>query len=684
MGGKTRKRRAAVEGLTKKQARERAEELREDLAEHDHRYYVLDDPVISDAEYDRRMEELRAIEERFPDLVAPDSPTQRVGAPPRQDLGTVEHESPMLSLQSVTTADAMRRFVRTCQEELGKQRVSISAEPKYDGVSVELVYEDGVLEVGSTRGDGRTGEDVTANLRTLGEVPLRLRRPEGVRVPRHLVARGEVYMERGEFEAFNAEQEERGERTFANPRNAAAGSLRQLDPSITAGRPLHVFFWELAPSSSHRPSTHRESLELLDAVGLRIESHPEVLDDPEELEQWYAEMARGREELPYEVDGCVFKVDRLADHDEMGTRASNPRWAVAWKFPSQQHTTRVKDIRVSVGRTGALTPVASVEPVRIGGVEITRVSLFNQDEVERKDVRVGDTVRIERAGDVIPHVVSVVKEERKGKPRRWRTPKKCPVCGGEVSRPEGEVIARCTNTACRAQLEQRIRHFGSRPALDIDGLGEKLVAQLVDRGLVTSLADLFDLAEDDLRDLERMGDKSARNLVEAIDRAREEATLPRLVHGLGLPHVGRALAAELASAFPSLDDLRDASREELESLEGAGPVVSAAVLDWLRNENNQRLLDDLQERGLDPRTPRRGSRLEGKTLVVTGALESMTRDEAVEAIQAQGGRAAGSVSSRTDWLVVGDDPGATKVRDAERHGVEQIDEARLRKLLGRR
>jgi len=673
----------AVGDLTKAQARRRAAALREEIAEHDHRYYVLDDPVIPDAEYDELMAELEAIEERFPDLLEPDSPTQRVGGPPREELGTVRHESPMLSLQSIGEAEEMRRFLATCRDELGREP-ALAAEPKYDGLSVELVYEDGVLQVGSTRGDGRTGEDVTANLRTLGEVPLRLRDPRGVRRPRHLVVRGEVYMEKEAFEAFNAEREARGDKVFANPRNAAAGSLRRLDPTVTAGRPLRVFVWELAPSSSWCPATHHEGLELLEALGLRVDPEATVVEGAEAVEAFYAAMARRREELPHEIDGCVFKVDRLADHDELGTRAANPRWAVAWKFPSRQRTTRIEAIEVSVGRTGALTPVARVEPVRIGGVEVTSVSLFNQDEVERKDVRVGDTVRLERAGDVIPHVVSVVKEAREGRPRRWRLPPRCPVCGGAVSRPRGEVVARCTNASCPAQIEQRIRHFGSRHALDIDGLGEKLVAQLVERGLVEDLSDLFELEAGDLRDLERMGDKSADNLVRAIDRARERATLARVIHGLGLPHVGRALAGELADAFASLDALRGADRDDLEALEGCGPVVAAAIADWLDNERNQELLDALKAHGLDPRAARKGSRLRGRTLVITGSLASMTRDEAAGAVRRQGGKVTGSVSARTDWLVVGGDPGRTKVSDAERHDVEQIDEARFLRLVRRR
>jgi len=668
-------------------AAKRAAELREEIAYHDRRYYVDDDPVVSDAEYDELKAELRELEERLPELRTPDSPTQRVGAPPKDELGTVRHEVPMLSLDAVSREADFLHFVESCRRALGRRKLPLVAEPKYDGASVELVYDDGVFVTGSTRGDGRTGENVTENLRTVHEVPLRLvpearRGKKKARIPRHLVVRGEVYMEKEEFAAFNRRQEERGHRTFANPRNAAAGSLRQLDSRITAERPLRIFFWEVASPTTGRPRSHWDCLRWLGELGFVTNPLATRIEDPTEAVEWFQDMAKRREELAYEIDGCVFKVDDLRAWEELGSRAATPRWATAWKFPSRRRTTRIRSIEAQVGRTGALTPVASLEPVRIGGVTVTSVSLHNQDEVERKDIRVGDAVLVERAGDVIPHVVRVMKKRRTGNERRYRLPRKCPSCGGPVTRPEGEAVARCTNASCPAQLAKRILHFTSRPALDVDGFGEKLAVQLVERGLVKDLGDLFELTEADLRDLERVAAKSARNLVQGLERARRRATLPRLLYGLGIPHVGRALAGDLAAEFGSLEALARADRERLAQVEGLAETVADAVASWFENPRNRRLLRHLRELGIEPRIRRRGRRLEGKTLVLTGGLDSMTRDEAEEAVRLQGGRATGSVSRETDYLVVGSDPGATKLRDAEKHGTRRIGEKELRKLVG--
>jgi DNA ligase (NAD+) len=673
-----------VGDLTKREARQRAEELRDEIEHHNHRYYVLDDPDISDAAYDALKSELIAIEERFPDLVTPDSPTQRVGAPPREELGTIEHEVPMLSLQSVQEEDAFRRFYETCKDELGQQTVSLVAEPKYDGASVELVYDNGSLVSAATRGDGRTGEDVTANIKTIHETPLRLRRTKGVSVPEHLVVRAEVYMRKDEFAEFNKRQEDAGERTFANPRNAAAGSLRQLDPKITEKRPLRIFFWEIASSSSARPESQWQCLELLQDLGFKINPLSMRVPDDDEAVKYYSKLAEKRDGLSYEIDGCVFKVDALSDQAELGTRAANPRWAVAWKFEARRESTQIKEIRTYVGRTGALTPVAVLEPVHIGGVEVSNVSLHNQDEIDRKDIRVGDHILVERAGDVIPHVVKVLKQKRTGNEKKFRLPEECPSCGSDVVRAEGEAITRCTNASCPAQIVEGILHFGSRAALDIDGLGEKLVVQLFDKGMVKDFADLFELEADEVAELDRMAEKSAEKLIEAVDRAREKVTLPRLIYALGIPHVGQAVAAELGTHFQSLDDLAGACGEKLESQEGVGPTMASAIREWFANEHNQTLVRRLKEHGLDPRMERRGNRLEGKTIVVTGSLESMTRDEAKEAIQAQGGRATSSVSANTDYLVVGTDAGASKTRDAEKHGVETIDEDGFLELLGKK
>ncbi|MFW6107371.1 MAG: NAD-dependent DNA ligase LigA [bacterium] len=672
-----------VAGLSKDEARQRAEALRDELEYHNYRYYVLDDPQITDAEYDDLKEQLLAIEERFPDLVTPDSPTQRVGAEPQDELGTLEHEAPMLSLQAVREEEEFRHFYRTCCKELDKQRVSLVGEPKYDGLSVEAVYDDGKLVSVATRGDGRTGEDVTENAKTIRQVLLRLQAQGDTPVPRHLVVRGEVYMEKKEFEEFNREQEKKEAKTFANPRNAAAGSLRQLDPRITAARPLRIFFWEIAPSSSTRPDSQWQCLELMKKLGLKTNPRARLFDSVDHAVEWYQSIKAERDDLPYEIDGCVFKVNAIADHERLGTRAANPRWAVAWKFPAQRNSTRIKEIRAYVGRTGALTPVAILEPVHIGGVEVAHVSLHNQDEIDRKDVRVGDTVVVERAGDVIPHVVRVVKDKRTGEEQTYRLPEQCPACGGEVARPEGEAIARCTNASCPAQLKQGITHFGSKHALDIDGLGEKLVDQLVEKGLVEDLADLFELSTDRLAALERMGEKSAQNLVDALQKAKDKVTLPRLIYGLGIPHVGRAVASDLALAFGSLDDLAQADEEELVEMEGMGRTMASAIAQWFRNEKNQKLLQRLKKHGLDPKSKKKSSRLEGTTIVVTGALDSMSREEAQEAIRLAGGQASSSVSSKTDYLVVGANPGRSKTRDAEEHGIKTIAEEEFLELLGK-
>ena len=670
--------------MTKKEAEKRAEDLRDEIAHHNYRYHVLDEPEISDAAFDALMEELRAIEEARPDLVTPDSPTQRVGGQPREGFATREHETPMRSLLSVYDEDGMRRFAETCRKELNEDAVPLVAEPKYDGVSIEIIYDGGRYAAAATRGDGETGEDVTANVRTIAEVPMRLR-ASATPVPDHLVVRGEVYMEKGEFEAFNRQQEEQGGKTFANPRNAAAGSLRQLDPRVTAERPLRVFFWEIAPASSSRPETQWACLEAMRDLGLKTCPDVARAQDVEEAIRWHHDLEARRDALAYEIDGCVFKVDRLADHDRLGVRAANPRWAIAYKFAPRRETTRILGIQAQVGRTGAVTPVADLEPVQIGGVTVTHVSLHNQDEVDRKDVRLGDTVVVERAGDVIPHVVKVIKEKRPKGAKKYHLPETCPVCGGEVARPEGEAVARCTNASCPAQVKESILHWGSKQALDIDGLGEKLVDQLVDTELVADVADLYDLEAEPVANLERMAEKSAENLIQAIAGSKDRATLPRVVYGLGIRHVGRAMADVLAARFGSLDELAGAEEDDLLAVQDVGPEVAASIADWFANEKNRRLLGKLKARGIDPQMekPAAGGRLEGLTLVVTGELESMTRDEAQELIRREGGKAASSVSSKTDYLVVGAGPGASKTRAAEEHGTKTLDEQAFLTMLGK-
>ncbi len=671
-----------VNRMDREQARRRAENLREQLEHHNYRYYVLDDPLITDAEYDELKQELSLIEKRFPDLLTPDSPTQRVGAPPVEELGTVQHELPMLSLLGVQEEEAFRHFYQTCCRELGRSEVALTCEPKFDGLSVELIYENGRLVQASTRGDGTTGEEITANVRTIREVPLRLQGDRS-QMPAHLNVRGEVYMPIPEFNAFNRKQEEKGEKTFANPRNAAAGSLRQLDSSITAARPLRIFFWEIAPSSDRRPATQWECLQRLRELGLKTNPYSERFCSPDKVVEWFNDIAARRDELPYEIDGCVIKVDRLADHEVLGTRAANPRWALAWKFPPRRKTTTIRDIQAQVGRTGALTPVATLEPVNIGGVQVTHASLHNQDEVDRKDVRIGDAVVVERAGDVIPHVAYVVKEKRTGKEQPYRLPGVCPVCGGAAGRPEEQALVFCMNASCPAQVKQSILHFGSKHGLDIDGLGEKLVEQLVDRELVRDPADLFDLKVEKLCQLERMANKSARNLVHAVEKAGQRVTLPRLIYALGIAHVGRATADVLASSFGSLDALSEAGVEELRDVEGVGDKMANAIWTWFRDEHNRMLLRKLKDRGVDPKmeTAETGGRLSGMTIVVTGTLESMSREEAQEAIRREGGKASGSVSGKTDYVVAGASPGASKMNAAQQHGVKVLNEQQFLEIL---
>lgn len=676
--------------LHEAEARARVAALRDEIARHDHAYYVLDAPLISDAEYDELVRELLDLEAQWPELVTPDSPTQRVGGAPRPELGVFRHEAPMLSLQSVFERERLDRFFETCRRELGAAVVMV-AEPKFDGVSVEFVYERGALVAAGTRGDGRTGELVTDNVRTIADVPAAVRRE---RAPVRLVVRGEVYMEKEAFERFNERVFREGlrVRTFANPRNAAAGSLRQLDPAVTASRPLRFVAWEVAPTSSHRPPTHWECLELLRQLGFGGVS-AELLTrvaSADEAAAYHRRLEAARDALPFEIDGCVFKVDRLADRLRLGERAANPRWALAYKFTPHRVATTVRRIQAQVGRTGAITPVAELEPVRIGGVEVGHASLHNQDEVDRLGVREGDVVVVERAGDVIPRVVEVVAERGEGgvaRGRAWRLPDRCPACGAPAVKPAGEAITRCTNASCPAQLKEHLRHFASRHALDIRGLGDRLVDQLVDRGMVRRPSDLFDLTAAQLVELERMGERSAANLLRQLERARG-APLPRLIYGLGIRHVGRATADRLAEAVGSLDGLGRADPERLLAVEDVGPAVAESVRVWFENPANQDLVRALRAHGLDPRVEvseaaaPEGSRLEGKTLVVTGTLDAMTREEAEQAIRRQGGRAASSVSSSTDYLVVGSSPGSTKLRRAEQLGVDTLDEHAFLEMLG--
>ncbi|HEY0947440.1 MAG TPA: NAD-dependent DNA ligase LigA [Opitutaceae bacterium] len=686
---RSRAKRGHPEKLGFRGAKTCAARLRRVLLDHDYRYHVLDDPVISDADYDKLKRELIALEERFPELVTPDSPTQRVGGRPREGFVTIRHETPVLSIQSLWQEEDFRRFYESRCRELGRKSCVLVGEPKYDGASIELVYDDGRLVSASTRGDGHTGEEVTSNIRTIREVPLQLpaglagRKRKRVRVPPHLVLRGEVYMEKGDFEQLNRRQERAGGRTFANPRNAAAGSLRQLDPKITAQRPLRVFFWEVAPATRGRPATHTECLQLLKNLGLKTNAEATALHSADEAVRWFERMRARRERFRYEIDGCVLKIDDLADQQKLGTRADSPRWAVAWKFPARQGTTRIREITAHVGRTGAVTPVARLDPVQLGGVQVGYVTLHNQDEIDRKDIRVGDTVLVERAGDVIPHVVQVVKERRTGREKRYRLPRTCPDCGGPITRGAGEAVARCTNTSCPARLREALRHFSSTEAMDIHGFGGKLVDQLVSRRVVASLADIYALAPGDLKKLGRIGEKAAGNLFAAIGRSRKNARLDRVLYAVGIPGVGRAAAMALAAKFGSLGKFARADARALASA-GFGSQLSAGIAQWLENRANRELLARLRRAGIDPKLVRRGDRLKDKTVVFTGGLDSMTREQAADAVIQQGGKVGDNVSRDTDLVVTGARPGATKLNAARAHAIKTIDEPAFLRLVAPR
>jgi DNA ligase (NAD+) len=660
--------------------RHEAAELRRAIAHHDHRYHVLDDPEISDAEYDALFRGLQAIEAAHPELVTPDSPTQRVGATPQSGFAAVRHGQQMLSLSNVTTREEMEEFDARIRRLLGRERVDYVVEPKIDGVAVELVYADGALTVGSTRGDGIVGENVTANLRTIRSVPLRLR-ADGRPLPARLEVRGEVYLPVAAFRTLNREREEAGQPVFANPRNSAAGSLKQLDPRVTAARPLALACHGVGALEGARIRTHHELLQAFAEWGLRPPPHHRLARTLDDVAGAFAALEAERDDLPFEVDGLVVKVNDFELQHLLGQVSRSPRWAVAWKFKPRQATTKILRIAPSVGRTGVLTPVAELEPVAVGGVTVRNVSLHNMDEIERKDVRVGDTVLLERAGDVIPYVVRVETTRRTGREKRFRMPRHCPVCGADVVRQEDEVAYRCLNVSCPARLKQALRFFGSRGAMDVEGLGEKLVDQLVERGLVGDLADLYHLDEATLVGLERMGKKSAENLLAQLERSKH-TTLPRLLVALGIRQVGEATATALAQHFGSLEKLMAASVEELTAVRDVGPEVAAAIHAFFAEQLNRKVIARLLAAGVRPAAVQAvHGPLSGKKFVLTGGLGSMTRPEAQRRIEALGGRVVSSVSKETDYVVVGEDPGS-KLAKAEKLGVARLDEAAFRKLVG--
>ena len=666
----------------------RAAQLRAEIERHNYAYYVLDAPTIPDAEYDKLFRELQRIEAAYPELATPDSPTQRVGGKPLAAFREVRHTAPMLSLNNAFSAEEVEAFDRRCREGLGQALIDYACEPKFDGLAISLRYENGIFVEGATRGDGFTGEDVTQNLRTVRNIPLRL---TGKDVPPLIEVRGEVLMLRDDFAKLNERQRALGEKEFANPRNAAAGSLRQLDPKITAQRPLRFYAYGVADASAVRPTPrfHAEMMDRLAAWGIPVAREREVVRGVRGLLDYFDRIGRMRRSLPYDIDGVVYKVNDLAAQERLGFVARAPRFALAHKFPAEEALTQVLAIDVQVGRTGALTPVARLAPVFVGGVTVTNATLHNEDEVHRKDIRVGDTVIVRRAGDVIPEVVASVPERRPPHTRPFVMPTHCPVCGSRVEKPAGEAIARCTGDPygdpfCPAQRKQTLFHFASRRAMDIEGLGEKLVDQLVDQGIVATVADLYKLDRPTLAKLERMGEKSAANLLAAIERSRV-TTLARFIYALGIRNVGEATAKDLARHFGSLEALMNADVAALQQAPEVGPVVAESIAHFFAEAHNRKVIAALRAAGVhwpENATPPAGALpLAGKTFVLTGTLPHLTREQAKQMIEAQGGKVAGSVSKKTDYVVVGSDPGS-KFAQAQALGIPLLDEARLMELLG--
>ena len=665
---------------TRATAEKRARQLREEIRRHEHLYYVLSRPEISDQEYDALERELRDIETRFPDLVTPDSPTQRVGETPSEEFPTFVHRVPMLSLDNTYSEDELREFEARVFRIIGEQDIVYTAELKVDGLSMALHYEHGRLVRAVTRGDGVQGDEVTANARAIRSVPLVLRDEAGV--PPTLEVRGEVYLPRSRFDEINRERVEAGEEPFANPRNSAAGTIKSLDPKVVARRGLDILLYSIADARAAGVTSQWEALERMRAWGLRTNPASRRCQGLEEVLAFCHEWQAKRDELEYEIDGVVVKVDDFALQEELGFTSKFPRWAIAFKYPAQQATTLVRSIDVQVGRTGKLTPVAILEPVSLAGSTVGRATLHNEEEVARKDVRVRDTVLIEKGGEVIPKVVRVVEDARPKGTRRWKPPDACPVCGEPVVRPEGEVDRRCPNASCPAQIEERLKHFARRTAMDIEGLGDSLVAQLVEKELVRDFADLYHLELDDVSALERMAEKSARNLLGQLEKSRARE-LRRLLFGLGIRHVGERVAQILARRFRSLDALAEATVEEMEAVHEIGPTVAQTVHEWFQDPANRRLVERLKAAGL--RTEEEGAApasqaLQGQQFVLTGTLESMTRGEAKAAIEELGGRVTSSVSKKTSAVIVGRDPGS-KADKAKDLGVRVMDEESLRALL---
>jgi DNA ligase (NAD+) len=664
------------QSLSRDQAAKRILKLREEIKYHEKKYYVDNDPQISDYEFDLLVKELKDLERLYPDLVTPESPTQRVGEKPVEGFPAVTHKLPMLSLDNCYTVEELREFEERTKKLLPEEKIEYVAELKIDGLGISILYRGGKYAQAVTRGDGVRGDDVTSNVKTIRSLPLL------VNDSREIEVRGEVYLPYESFQKINKEQERQGKQLFANPRNAASGSIRLLDPREVASRKLDAFLYYIFVEGRELP-TQWDSLKKLRELGFKTNPHSRRCSTLEDVIALWEEWREKRDHLDYDVDGIVVKVNSAEKRRALGTTAKSPRWAISFKFPARQATTRIKEIRVQVGRTGALTPVAILEPVRLSGTTITRSTLHNEDEIKRKDIRIGDYVLIERSGDVIPKVVSVMKERRTGKEKKFIFPVHCPVCGSSTFRPEGEVIARCTNPSCPAKLRASLLHFASRRAMNIEGLGDALVDQLLEKKLVRTIPDIYSLRYDDLAGLERMGPKSSQNLLDEI-KISKQRDLAALIFALGIRHVGERLAQTLAQHFKTLDALAKASSEELPQVEDVGPTVAESIVFFFRQPENIELLKKLKEAGLNfrSREEQRAERpLEGKTFVLTGTLSSFSREEAKEIIESLGGKVASSVSTKTDYLVIGESPGS-KVDKARELGIATLSEEGFLKLVG--
>ncbi len=669
--------------MTLKRAKREVEQLSKLIRYHDRKYYVESQPEITDQEYDRLIRSLKELEEAFPQLARPDSPTQRVGEEPLKAFGTVRHRVPMMSLDNTYSADELREFDARVRRFLGGESVRYVVELKFDGVSVSLTYQNGAFLRGATRGDGEQGDDITVNLKTIRAIPMTLEFPRGTAPLKLMEIRGEVYMPRTAFEAVNRQRQKEEQPLFANPRNAAAGSLKQLDPRIVAKRNLQSFFYGIGAAEGRSFATQHEVLEFLGRIGLRVNPHFKRCATIEEVITFCSEWEKKRKSLDYDIDGMVVKVDDLRQHRRLGETAKSPRYAISYKFPAERALTQLLEIEVNVGRTGTLTPVAVLKPVFLAGTTVSRASLHNEDEIDRKDIRIGDWVRIEKAGEIIPQVIEVVKEKRTGKEKAFRMPARCPVCSGPVFRDPEEVAVRCGSLSCPAQLKERLVHFAQRSAMDIEGLGDALVQQLVDKGLVKDYGDLYRLTKEQLLTLERMGKKSAENLLNGIETSKGRG-LSRLIFALGIRHVGSANAQSLAFAFGSMEKLSKATVEQLRGTAEVGPVLATSVADFFKTPENIRVLQKLKSAGVkmeEAAAKLVSKRLAGETVLFTGELSFFSRHEAEDLVRRHGGAVGSSVTKKTTLVVIGDSPGS-KVEKAKALGVRVIEESGFKKIIG--